>query len=152
MRPSPTKGILGGVALNTGEVQLLCEHAGFDAVIIETVGVGQSEIEIDHVVDFVVYVVPPGSGDGLQGAKKGVMEIADLIVINKFDGEYKPVCRGLQKKMQGALSLTMSKHHSSSSLQNSYQTTMEPEGFWHCPVELVSAETDYNVSSIWKHA
>mmetsp|Transcript_32905 Transcript_32905/g.40691 ORF Transcript_32905/g.40691 Transcript_32905/m.40691 type:complete len:146 (+) Transcript_32905:214-651(+) len=65
VRPSPTKGILGGVALNTGEVQLLCEHAGFDAVIIETVGVGQSEIEIDHVVDFVVYVVPPGSGDGL---------------------------------------------------------------------------------------
>ena len=95
VRPSPTKGILGGVALNTGEVQLLCEHAGFDAVIIETVGVGQSEIEIDHVVDFVVYVVPPGSGDGLQGAKKGVMEIADLIVINKFDGDYKPVCRGL---------------------------------------------------------
>ena len=65
VRPSPTRGILGGVALNTGEVQLLCEHAGFDAVIIETVGVGQSEIEIDHVVDFVVYVVPPGSGDGL---------------------------------------------------------------------------------------
>ena len=55
----------------------------------ETVGVGQSEIEIDQVSDFVVYVVPPGSGDGLQGAKKGVMEIADLIVINKYDSEFK---------------------------------------------------------------
>ncbi len=65
VRPSPTKGVLGGVALNTGEVQLLCEHAGFDAVVIETVGVGQSEIEINSIVDFVVYVVPPGSGDGL---------------------------------------------------------------------------------------
>ena len=135
------------MALNTGEVQLLCEHAGFDVTIIETVGVGQSEIEIDHVVDFVIYVVPPGSGDGLQGAKKGVMEIADLIVINKFDGEYKKVCRGLQRKMIGALSLTMSKHHSVNN-QNNYKTNIEPEGFWHCPVELVSAETDYNIASI----
>ena len=65
VRPSPTRGLLGGIALNTGEVQLLCEHAGFDAVLVETVGVGQSEIEVDHNVDFVVYVVPPGSGDGL---------------------------------------------------------------------------------------
>ena len=111
VRPSPTRGILGGVALNTSEVQLLCEHAGFDAIVTETVGVGQSEIEVDHVSDFVVYVVPPGSGDGLQGAKKGVMEIADLILINKFDGDYKPVCRGLKRKLQSALTLSMSKHY-----------------------------------------
>ena len=117
VRPSPTRGVLGGVALNTGEVQLLCEHSGYDAVIIETVGVGQSEIEVDHVVDFVVYVVPPGSGDALQGAKKGVMEIADLIVVNKYDGEYKPVCRALQRKLQSSLSLTMSKHHSTGNKQ-----------------------------------
>ena len=85
VRPSPTKGILGGVALNTYEVSLLCEHVGFDVVLVETVGVGQSEIEIEHCVDFVVYIVPPGSGDSLQGAKKGVMEIADLICVNKYD-------------------------------------------------------------------
>lgn len=132
---------------------MLCEHAGFDAVIIETVGVGQSEIEIDHVVDFVVYVVPPGSGDGLQGAKKGVMEIADLIVINKFDSSYKRVCRGLQRKLSSALSLTMSKHHSLGTAQsNMYRPAVDPLGFWHCPVELVSAETDYNVDAIWYHA
>lgn len=89
VRPSPTRGILGGIALNTGEVQQLCQHVGYDVIITETVGVGQSEIEIDQVSDFVVYVVPPGSGDGLQGAKKGVMEIADLIVVNKFDSEFK---------------------------------------------------------------
>ncbi len=78
------------------------------------------------------------------------MEIADLIVINKFDGDYKPVCRGLQRKMQGALSLTMSKHHSSgNNNSNSYRPQRGPEGFWHCPVELISAENEYNVSSIW---
>lgn len=65
VRPSPTKGVLGGVALNTSEVQLLCEHFGFDIILVETVGVGQSEIEIDNVADFVVYIVPPGSGDSL---------------------------------------------------------------------------------------
>jgi LAO/AO transport system kinase len=92
VRPSPTRGVLGGVALNTSEVQMLCEHAGADCVITETVGVGQSEIEINYLADFVVFVVPPGSGDGLQGSKKGVMEIADMICVNKFDGEYKSVC------------------------------------------------------------
>lgn len=110
VRPSPTRGILGGVALNTGEVQLLCEHSGYDAVIIETVGVGQSEIEINSVVDFVVYVVPPGSGDGLQGSKKGVMEIADLVCINKYDGDYKQVCKRLQRVIQSSLTLTRTKH------------------------------------------
>lgn len=85
IRPSPTRGVLGGVALNTGEVERLCERVGYDAILVETVGVGQSEIEIDNVVDFVVYVIPPGSGDALQGSKKGIMEIADLVVVNKYD-------------------------------------------------------------------
>ena len=85
LRPSPTRGILGGVALNTSEVQLLCEHTGHDVVLVETVGVGQSEIEIDNIVDFVVFIVPPGSGDSLQGSKKGIMEIADLVCVNKYD-------------------------------------------------------------------
>jgi len=68
-------------------------------VLIETVGVGQSDIEINNIVDFVVFVVPPGSGDGLQGSKKGVMEIADMICINKFDGDFKPVCKRLQRQL-----------------------------------------------------
>jgi len=97
VRPSPTRGVLGGVALNTSEVQLLCEHVGYDIILVETVGVGQSEIEVDNVVDFVVFVVPPGSGDSLQGSKKGVMEIADLICINKYDTEYKKVCQRLKR-------------------------------------------------------
>lgn len=71
---------------------MLCEHVGFDIILVETVGVGQNEISIDACVDFVVFVVPPGSGDGLQGSKKGVMEIADMVVINKYDQEYKQVC------------------------------------------------------------
>ena len=71
---------------------------------------GQSEIEIDNVCDFVVYVVPPGSGDGLQGAKKGIMEIADLVVVNKYDSGYKPVCRRLQRVIESSLSLSSRKH------------------------------------------
>ena len=97
VRPSPTRGVLGGVALNTSEVQLLCEHIGFDVILIETVGVGQSEIEINNIVDFVVFIIPPGSGDSLQGSKKGVMEIADLICVNKYDEEYKRPCQRLKR-------------------------------------------------------
>lgn len=97
VRPSPTKGFLGGVALNTSELQLLCEHVGFDVTLVETVGVGQNEISIDACADFVVFVVPPGSGDGLQGSKKGVMEIADLVIINKYDQDYKKVCQRLKR-------------------------------------------------------
>lgn len=66
-------------------------------ILIETVGVGQSEIAIDSIVDFVVYVVPPGSGDSLQGSKKGVMEIADLVCINKYDGPYRKPCERLKR-------------------------------------------------------
>lgn len=64
--PTPTSGFLGGIALNTGEVITLCEHTGYDCVIIETVGIGQSEVAIDEVADFCMYIVPPGAGDDLQ--------------------------------------------------------------------------------------
>ena len=97
VRPSPTKGILGGIALNTAEVELLCEHAGFDVILIETVGLGQSEITIDSVVDVVVFIVPPGSGDSLQGAKKGIMEIADVVCVNKYDGNFKKPCELMKR-------------------------------------------------------
>lgn len=69
---------------------------GFDMVIIETVGLGQNEIEVDNVSDLVMYIVPPGSGDSLQGGKKGIMEIADLIAVSKYDGHLEPACRKLK--------------------------------------------------------
>jgi putative protein kinase ArgK-like GTPase of G3E family len=94
--------------------------------------------------------VPPGAGDGLQGAKKGVMEIADLVVINKYDNEFKLVCQSLKRKLEGALSLTMPKHLLG--LTSISGEKIFPNSNWHCPVELVSAEEDLNVMTIWKHA
>lgn len=87
IRPAPSRGHLGGACLHARELGLLCEAAGFDVVIIETVGVGQSETEIAQIVDCFVSLQIAGGGDDLQGIKKGIMEMADLIVINKDDGE-----------------------------------------------------------------
>lgn len=87
IRPSPAGGTLGGVARKTRESILLCETAGFNHIIIETVGVGQSEITVRQLVDFFVLLLLPGAGDDLQGIKKGIVEIADLILINKADGD-----------------------------------------------------------------
>ncbi|MDD3632931.1 MAG: methylmalonyl Co-A mutase-associated GTPase MeaB [Candidatus Syntrophosphaera sp.] len=87
IRPSPSGGALGGVARKTRETIILCEAAGFDIVLIETVGVGQSEVTVRSMVDFFLLMQIPGAGDELQGIKKGVMELADLIVVNKADGE-----------------------------------------------------------------
>jgi len=87
IRPSPTGGTLGGVARRTREALLLCEAAGFDVVIVETVGVGQSEVAVADLVDLFVLVASPTGGDELQGIKRGIMELADLIVVNKSDGE-----------------------------------------------------------------
>src|SRR5687768_7745830 len=87
VRPSPTSGTLGGVARRTREALLLCEAAGFDVVMIETVGVGQSEVAVEGMVDCFVLLIAPGGGDELQGIKRGIMELADLVVVNKADGE-----------------------------------------------------------------
>lgn len=87
------------------------------------------------MVDFVVYVVPPGSGDGLQGAKKGIMEIADLVVVNKYDSEFKTVCERLKRQIEAALTLSMMKHMNFD---------------WFTPVELVSAQNNKNIDAIWK--
>ena len=85
IRPSPTSGVLGGVNRLTRESILLCEAAGFDTVLVETVGVGQSETVVASMVDFFLVLMLPGAGDDLQGIKRGVMEVADLLVINKAD-------------------------------------------------------------------
>jgi LAO/AO transport system kinase len=87
VRPSPTGGTLGGVARATRETMLLCEAAGFDAVLVETVGVGQSETVVAGMVDFFLALMLPGAGDELQGIKKGLLEVADLIAVNKADGD-----------------------------------------------------------------
>ncbi len=87
IRPSPTGGMLGGVARKTRESILVCEAAGFDVVIVETVGTGQSEITVRSMVDFFVLMLVPGAGDELQGIKKGVVELADIVLINKADGD-----------------------------------------------------------------
>lgn len=87
IRPSPSSGTLGGVAKATRETIILCEAAGFDTILIETVGVGQSEIEVKSMVDFFLLLMLAGAGDELQGIKRGIMEIADGIFINKADGE-----------------------------------------------------------------
>lgn len=87
IRPSPSAGTLGGVAAKTREAMLLCEAAGYDVIIVETVGTGQSETAVSDMVDFFAVLMLPGGGDELQGIKKGIIEIADLIAVNKADGD-----------------------------------------------------------------
>jgi LAO/AO transport system kinase len=87
IRPSPSEGALGGVAQKTRESMLLCEAAGYDVILVETVGVGQSEYEVAAMVDFFLVLMLPNAGDELQGIKRGIMELADALVINKADGE-----------------------------------------------------------------
>ncbi|MFZ5740168.1 MAG: methylmalonyl Co-A mutase-associated GTPase MeaB [Pseudomonadota bacterium] len=87
IRPSPSSGTLGGVAAKTREAMLLCEAAGFDVVLVETVGIGQSETAVCDMTDFFLALMLPGAGDELQGIKKGLVELADMIAINKADGD-----------------------------------------------------------------
>src|SRR5664279_4667443 len=87
IRPSPSSGTLGGVAAKTREAMLLCEAAGFDVILVETVGIGQSETAVADMTDFFLVLMLPGAGDELQGIKKGVLELADMIAVNKSEGE-----------------------------------------------------------------
>ena len=105
VRPSPTRGHLGGIAQHTNDVVLLAEVAGFDLVLIETVGLGQSEILVDQVVDMLLLVVPPAMGDELQGVKKGIMEVADMVIVNKADGELAELARHASVDYMHALQL-----------------------------------------------
>ena len=90
IRPSPSGGSLGGVAQRTREAMLICEAAGFDVVLVETVGIGQSEVSVASMVDFFLVLVQPGAGDELQGLKKGILELADALVVTKADGDQAP--------------------------------------------------------------
>jgi LAO/AO transport system kinase len=105
IRPSPSGGSLGGVAERTREAMLVCEAAGYDVVIVETVGIGQSEIAVRFMVDFFLMLLQPGAGDELQGIKKGVLELADSLVVNKADGEQFDAAQRAAGQHQQALSL-----------------------------------------------
>ena len=105
IRSSPSSGATGGLARRTRETMLICEAAGYDVILIETVGVGQSETAVAELADFFVLLVQPGGGDDLQGIKRGVMELADLVVITKADGELTDVAAKTQSDYRAALSL-----------------------------------------------
>jgi LAO/AO transport system kinase len=105
VRPSPAGGTLGGVARRTREAMLLCEASGFGVVLVETVGVGQSEVAVSGMVDCFVLVIPPGGGDELQGIKRGIVELADLVVVNKADGDLTAVATATASDYAAALHL-----------------------------------------------
>lgn len=105
IRPSPSGGALGGVAQKTRESLLLCEAAGYDVILVETVGVGQSEFQVAGMVDFFMLLMLPGGGDELQGIKKGIVELANALVINKADGDAIHRATVTQSQYQSALSL-----------------------------------------------
>ncbi len=105
IRPSPAAGTLGGVARKTRETIILCEAAGFDTILIETVGVGQSETEVHSMVDFFLLLMLAGAGDELQGMKRGIMELADLVAITKADGSNQLIAEGARITYQNAIHL-----------------------------------------------
>lgn len=131
IRPSPSGGTLGGVAQKTRESMLLCEAAGYDVILVETVGVGQSEYEVASMVDFFLVLMLPNAGDELQGIKKGILELADAIVVNKADGAAKLMAEQTRQHYNNALSI----------LQHS--------AFWQPRVLLCSALENHNIDAIW---
>ena len=134
IRPSPARSTLGGVARRTREAVALCEAAGFDVVLIETVGVGQSETMVAELCDLFVLLMAPAGGDELQGVKRGIMEMADLILVNKADGALKPVASRTAADYAGALRLLR-------------RRPQDPEGF---PKALiVSALTGDGLTAAW---
>jgi LAO/AO transport system kinase len=132
IRPSPSSGTLGGVAAKTRETMLLCEAAGYDVILVETVGVGQSETTVAGMVDFFLVLMLPGAGDELQGIKKGVLEIADLIAVNKADGDNATRARRAASEYRAALNI------------------MAPRSpNWTPPVVLVSGLANQGLDEMW---
>ncbi len=110
IRPSPTSGTLGGVAKRTRESLMLCEAAGYDVILVETVGVGQSEFEVASMVDCFMVLMLPGAGDSLQGIKRGIMEITDILVVNKADGDQKKLAEQAVSEYRNAFHLLSPKY------------------------------------------
>lgn len=133
IRPSPSSNHLGGVAQRTRESILLCEAAGYDIIIVETVGVGQSETAVKSMVDFFLLLLLAGGGDELQGIKRGIMEMADMILINKVDGDNEKAGKLAKKEYERALHLFPPN-----------------ENGWIVPVETISAIEEMGILETWK--
>jgi LAO/AO transport system kinase len=132
VRPSPTSGTLGGVAKATRETIVLLEAAGFDVILVETVGVGQSEVAVANMVDTFVFLTLARTGDQLQGIKKGVLELADVVVVNKADGEHVNEARKAARELSGAIRLIYPR-----------ETT------WRPPVLTMSALEGTGLEELW---
>jgi LAO/AO transport system kinase len=133
VRPSPAGATLGGVARRTREAMLVCEAAGFDVILVETVGVGQSETAVADMVDLFMLLLLPGGGDELQGIKKGIVELADLVVVNKADGALVDTARLAVAEYRHAL------------------TMLRPAtGTWRTPVLSCSALTGGGIDEVWQ--
>jgi len=135
IRPSPSAGSLGGVARKTRETSILCEAAGFSIIIIETVGVGQSETAVKSMVDYFLLLLLPGAGDELQGIKRGIMEMADGIAINKADGENEARAR-----------------HASLDAKRALNLYPQGENGWQVPVQMCSALENAHIDEVWQDA
>ena len=134
IRPSPASGTLGGVAARTRETMLLCEAAGYDVVLVETIGVGQSEIAVADMTDFFLLLMLPGAGDELQGLKKGVVELADMIAVNKADGDNVARAKVAAAEYRAALHILTPRSAN-----------------WSPPVVTYSALTGEGVAALWAH-
>jgi LAO/AO transport system kinase len=132
IRPSPSAGTLGGVAAKTRESMLLCEAAGFDVILVETVGIGQSETAVADMTDFFLALMLPGAGDELQGLKKGLVELADMIAVNKADGDNLARAKAAAAEYRAALHIL---------------TPRSPQ--WTPPVITYSALTGDGIAEIW---
>ncbi|SDN84293.1 methylmalonyl Co-A mutase-associated GTPase MeaB [Lentzea jiangxiensis] len=132
IRPSPTSGTLGGVAQATRETIVLVEAAGFDVVLVETVGVGQSEVAVANMTDCSLFLTLARTGDQLQGIKKGILELADVIAVNKADGEHEMDARKAARELAGALKLLR-----------------PPDAVWHPPVLTCSGLTGTGLDELW---
>lgn len=132
VRPSPTGGSLGGVAAKTRETLLLCEAAGYDVVLVETVGVGQSETVVADMVDSVLLLLLPGAGDELQGIKRGILELIDVVAVNKADGDNAEAARRARIEYLSALKLVRPAH-----------------GEWSPPVLTSSGATGDGLDAVW---
>jgi LAO/AO transport system kinase len=132
IRPSPSAGTLGGVARATMQAMTVLEAAGYDVVLVETVGVGQSEVTVAGMVDTFLFLTLARTGDQLQGIKKGILEIADVIAVNKADGDREQEARSAARELAGALRLVHGK------------------GEWAPPVVTCSGLTDVGVDDLWQ--
>lgn len=132
VRPSPSSGTLGGVAARTRETMLICEAAGYDVVMVETVGIGQSETAVADMTDFFLVLMLPGAGDELQGLKKGIVELADMIAVNKADGDNVERAKRAAAEYRGALNI-LAPHAAE----------------WSVPVITYSALTGQGIDKLW---